>query len=260
MSEQNAEDVFDDVIDGELVDDVVSDDHKPEQQEEKPAPRGYMSKEAWVEAGKDPEDWVSPEVFKERGERIKMKVEMQRDFDNRLKNMKLFQQKQLELQRQELLSKRDDAIDTADKDTVKRLDKELKELDQYEELNKEQPAVVKPPEVQQWEEENPWCNDPTDPKLPLAQRTYKAAVSSGMSPQEALEVVDIAIAKKFIVKKKSTGQIAESSRQSAGREDTGKPTIATLTAEEKKIWESGIFDDQKDFLKAVADTRKGAKK
>jgi hypothetical protein len=189
-----------------------------------------------------------------------MKVEMQRDFDNRLKNMQLFQQKQLELQRQELLSKRDDAIDTADKDTVKRLDKELKELDQYEELNKDEPVVVKPPEVQRWEEENPWCNDPSDPKLPLAQRTYKAAIGSGMTPEEALEVVDIAIAKKFIVKKRSPGQIAETSRQSAGREDSSKPTLATLTAEEKKIWDSGIFDDQKDFLKAVADTRKGAKK
>lgn len=254
MSDENVEDVFDGVIEEvEQVADAVE-DVKPEPAEEKPAPRGYMSKEAWVEAGRDPEDWVSPEVFKERGERIKMKAE----YDNRFKNLSMYYQKQMELQRNDLLARRDEAIDTADKAAVKAIDKELKELDEIEQLNKveDAPAIVKPPEVVEWEEENPWCNDPTDPRLALAQRVYKSAVTAGKTPATALRMVDKELAAKFIDTSKKPAQIAEGSRQSSGKHDDGKPTMASLTAAEKKIWDTGIFDSKDAFLKAVQDDRK----
>lgn len=254
MSNENVEDVFDGAVeDAEHVNDVVV-DASPEPVEEKPAPRGYMSKEAWVEAGRDPEDWVSPEVFKERGERIKMKAE----YDNRFKNLSMYYQKQMELQRNDLLARRDEAIDTADKAAVKKIDKELKELDEIEQLNKveDAPAIVKPPEVVEWEEENPWCNDPSDPRLALAQRVYKAAVNSGKTPATALRMVDKELAAKFIDTSRKPAQIAEGSRQSSGKHDDGKPSMATLTSEERKIWEAGIFESKDDFLKAVQDDRK----
>lgn len=253
MSEQSVEDVFENVDNlAEDNDQVV--DKQPEHQEEKPVPRGYMSKEAWAESGRDPEDWVSPEVFKERGERIKMKAE----YDNRFKNLNMYYQKQMEIQRNDLLARRDDAIDTADKAAVKAIDKELKELDEIEQLNKveEVTAVVKPPEVVEWEEENPWCNDPADPRLALAQRVYKSAVTSGKTPATALRLVDRELAAKFIDTSKKPAQIAEGSRQAPARGDDGKPSMSSLSAEEKKVWESGLFDSKDDFLKAVQDDRK----
>lgn len=260
MSTENAEDIFDDVIETDTVDEGVEAEETEEEvrAEEKPVPRGYMSKDAWVEAGRDPDDWVSPEVFKERGERIKMKNELQKDFDNRFKNLSVYYQKQMEIQRNELLSKRDDAIDVADKAAVKAIDKQLKELDDIEELNKpvEQQAVVKPQEVVEWEEDNPWCNDPNDPRLPLAQRVYVAAINSGKTPATALRLVDKELSAKFIDKSKKPAQIAEGSRQSPGRGDDSKPTMGTLSAEEKKIWDAGVFDSKEDFLKAVHDDRK----
>jgi hypothetical protein len=254
MTDENVQDVFDGAVeDAEHVDDVVV-DASPDPAEEKPAPRGYMSKDAWIEAGRDPEDWVSPEVFKERGERIKMKAE----YDNRFKNLSMYYQKQMELQRNDLLARRDEAIDTADKAAVKKIDKELKELDEIEQLNKveDAPAIVKPPEVVEWEEENPWCNDPSDPRLALAQRVYKAAVNSGKTPATALRMVDKELAAKFIDTSRKPAQIAEGSRQSSGKHDDGKPSMATLTSEERKIWEAGIFESKDDFLKAVQDDRK----
>jgi len=213
-----------------------------------------MTKDAWVESGRDPEDWVSPEVFKERGERIKMKA----DFDNRFKNLSVYYQKQMEIQRQELLSKRDDAIDVADKNAVKAIDKQLRELDDIEALNKpeEVAAQAKPPEVVEWEDDNPWCNDPSDPRLPLAQRVFKNALAQGKTTATALRMVDKELAAKFIDKSKRPAQIAEGSRTAPARGDDTKPSLSNLSAEEKKIWESGIFDSKDDFLKAVQDDRK----
>ena len=88
MSEA-AENVEDLLVDGVVIEDdnlqaVTEDKH-----EDKPAPRGYMSKEAWVESGKDPDEWVSEEVFKERGERIKQTTKLQKEFDNQIKNLNL---------------------------------------------------------------------------------------------------------------------------------------------------------------------------
>lgn len=255
MSDENLDDVFDGVIEEvEPVDDVVE-DTATEQAEEKPKLKGYISsKEDWVASGKDPDDWVSPEVFKERGERIKMKAE----YDNRFKNLSMYYQKQMEIQRNDLLARRDEAIDTADKAAVKRLDKELKELDEIEQLNKveDAPAIVKPPEVVEWEEDNPWCHDIKDPRLALAQRVYKSAIESGKTPATALRLVDKEIAAKFIDTSRKPSQIAEGSRPSSGKHDDGKPSMATLTSEERKIWDAGIFDSKDDFLKAVQDDRK----
>lgn len=258
MSEQNLEEVFDDVVEDQVED---TQEQEVEQKEEKPAPRGYMSKEAWIEAGRDPDDWVSPEVFKERGERIKMKLELQKDFENRIKNLNLLHQKQLEIQREDLLRQRDDAIDTADKAAVRSLDKKLKELDDLEELNRVEEAqpIVIPPEVAEWEDENPWVYDPSDPRLPVAKRTYQKAISEGKTPASALRAVDRVLSEKFLDTRKKPSQIAEGSR-SVGSRDEEKITMSSLTPTEKKIWESGIFNDQKAFLKAVADDRKAGKK
>lgn len=262
MSADKSEDVFDDVVEDQEVE-AAETEVESATETEKPAPRGYMSKEAWIEAGRDPEEWVSPEVFKERGERIKMKMEMQRDFENRLKNISIFHQKQLSLQREELLSKRDDAIDIADKETVKKLDKQLKELDDYEELNKEQESaapIVKPQEVLEWEDDNPWCRDPSDPRLPLAQRVFSKAIADGKTPATALRLVDKELAAKFIDTARKPAQIAEGSRPTTTRDDSPLPSMKNLTAMERKIWDSGVFDSEKDFLKAVADDRKAGKK
>lgn len=256
MTEQTFDEVVEELHDEVVVERADSDnvaDDKPDQAD-KSLPRGYMTKEAWAESGRDPEDWVSPEVFKERGERIKMKAE----YDNRFKNLSMYYQKQMDIQRQELMSRRDDAIDTADKAAVKAIDKQLKELDEIEELNRPEPSsqIVKPPEVVEWEEDNPWCNDVSDPRLLLAQRVYKSAIDQGKTPATALRLVDKEIAAKFIDKSRKPAQIAESSRASPARGDDGKPSMSNLSAEERKIWDAGIFDSKDDFLKAVQDDRK----
>lgn len=261
MAEQiaTAEDVFESTAEDLSVDDQAVDNNEDDGDDS--APRGYMSKEAWIAAGKDPDKYVSKEVYIERGERIKMRQQLEKDFDNRIKNLNLLHQAQIKTMREDLLAKRDEAIDTADKAAVKGYDKQLKELDDMEDLVKDQQQpsqVQKPPEVVEWEQENPWIFNADDPRVALANRIYTKAIEEGKTVAGALRAVDKEIDQKFIDKSKKPAQIAESSRPTGGS-DKQRITMSSLTAEEKKIWDAGIFTSEKSFLKAVEDDRKAKK-
>jgi hypothetical protein len=260
--QENLDDVFEEGAD--LTEEVESEEETKEVEEESSSdlPRGYMTKEAWVASGKDPEDWVSPEGFKLRGEHIKQTQALKRDFDNQIKNLSLFHQIQLKNQREELLSKRDDAIDVADKAAVKAFDKQLKDLDDLEKLNAPEAAEAntKAPQILEWEKANPWCFDPKDPRTALANKVFKALTAAGDSYEEALNGVNDAVKAKFSSKQTNVRQIAEGSRTAGGkRDDTAVLTMKNLTSEERKYWETGMFASEKDFLKAAANARKGEK-
>jgi hypothetical protein len=273
MSDETIEDVFSDVLPEE-----TNEVEETESKQEEPKPSGYISsKEEWIAQGKDPEDWVSPEVFKERTQRIKETSRLKReladtraDFDNRLKNNNLLAQAQLARQREELLSKRDDAIDIADRAAVKRFDKQIDDLDRESELAAEKPAIqqVKPPEVVEWEEENSWIDDITDPRTAIAQKAYVDAVNAGKTVAGALRAADKAIlnirqeVKTEEIRKKAPVSMADSSRSAnVSRNDSPSLSWGQLTSEDKTMYHE-FFEHtgmtQKDFLKTVADQRKGA--
>lgn len=259
MSEAAEKDPADLLIDGV----VIEDDNLPvvteEKHDDKPAPRGYMSKEAWVESGKDPDEWVSEDVFKERGERIKQTTKLQKEFDNQIKNLNLLHQAQLRKERENLLSRRDDAIDIADKAAVKDLDKQIKDLDKLEELTQEQiEAPQKPPEVIAWEKAHPWVFDDSDPRTKLAVKTFNAATAGGLDVLEAIELVDAAVGKKFS-EKSTPRQNVEGSRQSSGKREEAVVSMKNITREERIAWDEGFFKTEKEFLQAVANSRKGVK-
>lgn len=257
---ENLDDIFEDGA-------SVTEEAEPKQAEQEEhhddaAPRGYMTKDAWVASGKPAGDWVSEEIFKERGYHIKQTTALKRDFENQIKNLSLLHQVQLRNQREELVSKRDDAIDVADKAAVKAFDKQIKDLDDIEKLNT--PSVAranaKPAEISEWESENPWCLDQKDARTIFANRIFSEALSQGKTNAGALRAVDKEVAAKFSAKSTEPRQIAEGSRNSGNsRADSGAVTMKTLTREEQKIWEAAVWPDEKSFLKAVANYRKGEK-
>lgn len=252
--ESQAEDLLED-------NDVLENEHEEQEQiepQQKPEPTGYLDKDAWIAAGKDPDKWVSKEVHAARGEHIQQTRALKREFENQIKNLNLLHEVQLRQQREALMSKRDDAIDIADKDAVRAIDKQIKELDKLEALTQVEQTPSKPPEVLEWEADNPWCHDANDPRLTLANRIYMDAVNGGKTIATALRMVDKEISSKFSDRRSSQGQIVEGSRTSTSRKTGDDPiTMKSLTAEEKKIWEANLFPTEKEFLKAVANSRKG---
>lgn len=265
---QEVEDIFEDVLPKET-------DTPQDQPQEKEAPSGYMSKEAWTAAGKDPDEWVSEDVFKERTLRIKNEQRLKRqlaetkeDFDNRLKNLNMLSQAQLERQKQELLSRRDDAIDVADKATVKRIDKELDAIDKQSELVADKKEELqKPPEMIEWENDNPWIFDENDERRDIAIAAYSEAKDKGKSETAALIAATLAAkevsqSKNVEYKKKPAVSMADSSKSTQSSSDNVTLSWSQLSSEEKSIYDEFFAHTkvtQKDYLKTVADQRRGAK-
>lgn len=265
---ESLEEVFADVLPEE-----PKEESKPEAKGELPS--GYMTKEAWVEAGKDPEEWVSPEVFKERTQRIKetsrLKREMaekEREFENRIKNHSLLAKAQLQREIEKLQVVRDEAIDLSDRDGVKLADKKIKELDKEMALIEEKELVqpAKPLEVTEWEEENPWINDPDDPRTPVAQEVFKKTLESGKTIAYALRAAEKAVtntrAEEKEIRKKPAVSMADSPRGAVFKNDSPSISWNHLTREEVEVYDS-LFAHTKmtktDYLKAVADERRSSK-
>lgn len=263
----------------EVFADVLQEEVKKEAKEE-PAPEpksdlpsGYMTKDAWVEAGKDPDEWVSPEVFKERTQRIKetsrLKREMaekEREFENRIKNHSLLAKAQLQREIEKLQAVRDEAIDLSDRDGVRMADKKIKELDKEMSLIEEEKLAqpAKPIEVVEWEEDNPWVNDPDDPRTLVAQKVFKQTLESGKSIAYALRAAEKAInsQEEREIRKKPAVSMADSPRGAVSKSDSPSIAWSHLSREEAEIYDTLFIHTgmtKKDYLKAVSDERRGSK-
>lgn len=255
----------------ELPNTDESEESKPEPQTDAPSPKMFIDEETWLKQGRDPAKWISPELFAERTERInvtqRLKQELkqqEKEFESRLKNVNLFQQNQIDRLRRELEGKRDDAIEIADKQEVKRLDKELKDLDDMEELSKpvELAPVNLPPEVAEWNEENKWLTA-DHPFRQQINDEYSKAIQSGKTIAGALRAADKLAAQLLkqepATVKKTPRSIVDTPRGVVGKsqDDT---SWKSLTREELSIYDE-IYSDlgmtKKEYLQTVADSRKG---
>ena len=227
-----------------------------------PEHKGHMSKEAWIAAGKDPEEWRDPVEFKWRGELIKQKKE----HEAQIKNLNFLHEQRLSMERASLLSQRDNAIDIADKAEVKRLDAAIANVDKQQDLLTQNQVVetqAKHPLEAQWEAENQWVFDQTDPRSSIAIAAYQDALQKGKTVAEALVIVDDYVDRKFGKVTKQTNQIVEPSRTAGGkRESSSGMSWSDLTPMDVKIFnevwpKSGdAAKDKRAYLKAIADEKK----
>lgn len=261
MSEEAIKEIFGDDAAVEHIEQEESNEST-----EKPVSKGYMDKDAWVAAGKDPDEWVSPEVFKERGIRIeetsklrKQLSQIQQEADSRIANLNKLHRIQLEQAHNKLLLDRDNAIEIADKSEVRRLDKEIEQNKTLQQELADMPQ--KPPAVAEWESENPWIYDPEDPRTAPAIAAFTEAMQSGKTEAMCIIAAERAASKiqvqPPVVKRTPTSTAdAPKARQVSG----GKIQLSMkdLTAEERQF--RSFYSTEKEFLQAVADDRAGDKK
>lgn len=261
MSEEVIREIF-----GDEAADVEQNDNLAQQETEKPVSKGYMDKDAWVAAGKDPDEWVSPEVFKERGIRIeetsklrKQLSQIQQEADNRIANLNKLHRIQLENERNKLLLDRDNAIETADKAEVRRLDQAL---EKNQELQKDLADVpAKPAEVVEWESENQWIFDPEDPRTAPAIAAFTEAQKAGKTMASCILAADRAAAKIQTTEpsvKRTAMPAADTpkARQvSGGKIQLTMKDLTPLELSCRMMW-----SNEKEFLQAVADDRAGDKR
>lgn len=239
---------------------VEVEDTQESHQEEAKDP-GFISKEDWVANGRDAKDWRDPVEYRHQGELIKQRNEMQRRYDDQIKNLNLLHEVRLQNEREELIRRRDEAIDVADRPEVKRLDAQIANNDRQVQLVQNQPENTKHQEVVEWEEENPWSQDANDPRLILANKVCSAQLAAGKTLAAALRAVDKEIAAKFTIPSKSNAQMVEGSRTASGKKEGATLSWGDLTSAEEKAYSAFPqgWKTKTDFLKAAFNARKGTK-
>ncbi len=260
----------------EVVDDVnIPDDdqniieHKQEEQLPESGPK-FISRDDWIASGKDPDDWRSPREFRERGELIESNKALRHtverlkvDTDNQIKNLNTYHEIRLKNELNELISKRDDAIDVADKAEVRRIDAQIAENEKQSELIKAEPVQQEQikPEIIEFMQENTWAQDANDERTKYAQSIINKAMDvDNKTLAYALRLAEREVSKKFSNPQKRTGPMVEGSRTAGGvKQSSGTPTWSQLTAEEEKQYVPAMWKSEDAFLKAVANARKGSK-
>jgi hypothetical protein len=254
----------------EVVEAEEAEQEEVVEQQEAPkssADKMFIDKETWIKQGRDPELWVSPEVFRERTERIKLKSQLnqqQREFERRLELNNRMHQVQLDRQRQELEARKENAILEADTKEVKRIDKELRDIDELEQSIKpvpvEQSAI--PPEVIEWNAENQWLTA-DHPLRGQINEAYTNAIAEGKTIAGALRAVDKLAAqllKSEPVQKKQPRAIVDSPKGGVVAKSQSNLSWDSLSSQEKAIYDEIWADagiSKKEYLQSVADSKKG---
>jgi hypothetical protein len=262
------------VLDDEDVNniDTNEDDNAVAVVEKDEALKLHISRDDWIASGKDPDEWRSPREFKERGELIesnkvlrKSIERLKEDTDSQIKNLNTLHQIKLQNELEDLISKRDQAIEVADLKETKRLDVKIAANQEQSELVKEKaeatPQPQKAQEVMEFMEENPWAKDVADPRTIYANKIINHAMEvNNKTLAGALRLAEKAVLEKFSDPQKKSAPMVESSR-TAGKasQSTGTLTWSQLTPAEEKCWVPGMWKDESEFLKAVANDRKGSK-
>lgn len=255
MSEEAIKEIFgDDLPDNEQEDANV--DNSSQAFEPK-----HQTLEEWTAAGRDSSAWKTPEEFEEEGRRIKyqrpLRKELERqaqEFNRRLENVNKLHRAQLEQERNKLLVDRDNAIDIADKAEVRRIDQALEKNKELQSAVTEQPA--KPVEVAEWEAENPWIFDESDPRTAPAIKAFAEAQAAGKTLAMCILASDRAAAKVNIEEPKvKRTPIASADNPKARQSSGGKVQLSMkdLTPDEKAF--RSFYSSEAEFLKAVADSR-----
>ena len=238
--------------------------------------KGHMSKDDWVADGRDPNEWKSPEDWERDGKWIKELKKREAENNRQMIELNRYNKTQVDLlniqlsqAQQELANlnaRRDDAIDIADREAVKSLDRQIRNAENRQDIIKAnlEPQQQLDKDVVAWEKANSWIFDSNDPRSVIAQSAYNRAIAEGLTPKQALREVDDEIKSKISVSKGGQ-QLAEPSRSSGKKEGVESVSWSSLTKLDLELWNTGAFENPKltaaenkaRFLKSVANSRKG---
>lgn len=249
--------------------------------------RGWTTKQEWIDAGRNPDDWVNAKHFNEKGRLISQarKLEtLERTFDSRIQNVKVLYDAQLRTlknENEQLQQQKIQAIDFGDREAVKRIDNQLLE-NAIEQVSVQQAAqtvaapqqfAVPQEEAEKeaaWERENQWIytSDPASPdygKAVFTKNLYTQLLQQypNSTADERIAYVNQTLAQKFPQAPKTNPnreKPAMTDTKTSSHATNGKLTWADLNGDEIKQWNSfgkDMFKSKDAFLQAVADSRRG---
>ena len=186
----------------------------------------------------------------------------EQDFDARIANLNKLHEKQQETAINALKTQQRQAVEEADTDAYDRLQTEIDSHQPIEPVQVEHKDSV----IVEWEAKNAWINNPNDEKAQQANAFFLIAnAKPNATVESSLAYVDQQIAKLYPNEapnnpRREMPTMTEQSKRPAQRNNRSRDlTMSDLTRDESDQWKmfgSGMFSNEKDFLKAVADARK----
>lgn len=205
--------------------------------EAKARSKGWVGLEEWTEQGKDPNDWAPYKFFNEKGDMISQIQSLKRqnkDFDSRLSQNNEYWKVQLDIQKQSLLSQRNEAIEDADVAKVTALDKQIGDIDkQQASLSTPTAPQIDPADVAA--EEAYFATLTTRSKQVFAQTVAAPLIQQGLSGQDLIDAVDAEMQKEFpkTNPRRSAAPVTDSKpRQSKSNDDY---SVDSLSKEDRQI-------------------------
>ena len=214
----------------------------------------------------DPAEWRSAEVFNERGywigkskQQDKRIDELSNSFNTRLDNTNKLHKHQMELQKAELVRKRDDAIDDADRVTANKYQDDIDKINAQP--NESLPANNSQQTLDNWNAENTWILG-ADPKAAYGKQQFSNYQNQGLSVEQSIAAMESDVNKAFpsLNPGRETHPLPERGTKPGRRSAAKTLTMGDLTAEERKYRSAmpGAWENDKEFLQAVQDSRSEA--
>lgn len=259
-----------------VADEAATEEHnEPEQQEDDAVDLSPIEQKAYDQGWRQQEEFKGPEEnwktakeFVKDGEWLdKLKEKdarldrLEHDFNERLNNTNKLHEARRQSEIKKLKVDQRNAVDQADTEAYDTAQEQISELEKESQPVVEQP--VKDTSVADWEAKNPWINDSSNEKAPVAQALWSRYLQQNptATTQQALAHVDDRINKLYPTDtsnpRRSQPNTTETPRKVSRK---GKAvTMGDLTNDERQEWNqygSMMFKTEAAFLKAVTDARK----
>lgn len=275
MSEEQIQEALGQINESDIdqVDNQDSEQHQEEELNLSP-----IEQKAWDQGWRPEEQFEgNPDNWKTAGEYVlfgemqqqinEVKAEQRRkDAANeaRIANLNKLHEAQRAQAIEDLKAQQRAAVEVADTDEFDRLQRQI---DNHKPVESTPAAPAKDPAIEEWEARNPWINDVESEKAQQAQAFWAVAGQKpGATAASALAYVDVQMAKLYPEEsapanpRREMATMTEQSRsQGRSRRGSRELTMSDLTRDEQMQWQQfgqAMFSSEKDFLKAVADSRK----
>lgn len=259
--EEIAEEVVEEVVETtEEVKENTEEVEAVDPEQDRASAHGWLPRDKWRG---DPDDWASAKKFNERGEMIgeirKLKTRVdtaEQGFTARLDHHKKLQEAQMKVTISELESRRDEAIDLADRDNANRIQGQIDDVKAT--VIPETPAPQNEQSIMDdWNASNPWIFEES-PKAAYATARFNAH-SKNKTANDAILAMEADVLGAFpdINPRRQQASTVEGGRSKPGAKASPKLNWSQLTAEEQKWFDvmPSAWKTKDDYLQAVQDGR-----
>ena len=213
---------------------------KVSEAETKALTKGWQTKEDWVASGKDADEWISASHFNKNGDIFKQMQTLKagvKASEQRIADNNEFWKTKLEMEKETLLSQRNEAIEDADVSQVNKLDGQIQKIDAQTAKLEEPEQTVAQEDINA---ENAYFALLTPMQQAYANQIAKPYLSQGLSGQDLVDAIDTQIKKESPAPetpknpRRGKAPVTDSKSRSSSVDD-GKMTVDNIGKEDKSV-------------------------